>query len=231
MTFSAKIDPSDKVTFHLRYEELLQRSENGQYNYELNLQPEKQEIDDFHIKIEINESLPLKDISVKRFKEQNQIKFQAETITQEVLIFDQKTAPHAATIDMNPSGDKNKGEDWKLVLNYDVERPQDGNDIQIGAGKFVHYFAPDKLATMPKHIIFVIDVSGSMRGQKIKQAKDAMTTILDKMSQEKLDNFNIIKFNYNVSGEYPLDESYSIPEFDGNFNILPRLPMQLLAMK
>ena len=95
-------------------------------------------------------------------------------------------------------------------MNYDVQRPRDGNDIQIGAGKFVHYFAPDVLPTMAKHIIFVIDVSGSMDGRKLTQAKDAMTTILDQMSQEMLDSFNIIKFNGEVSGEYPLTGSYRL---------------------
>merc|ERR1711971_475726 len=219
VTFTAKLEPADKVTFHLRYEELLERSEKGQYNYELNLQPENQVIDDFQITIQINESLPLKDISVKRFQNQNEIKFQAQTMTQEVLTFDEKTAPHAATIEVIPSGDQNKGEDWKLVLNYDVKRPQGGNDIQIGAGKFVHYFAPDKLPTIAKHIVFVIDVSGSMSGSKMSQAKDAMTTILDKMSQKKLDNFNIIKFSSYVTGQYPTNGSYSILEFDGNVNL------------
>ena len=98
MTFTAKLEPADKVTFHLRYEELLQRSEKGQYNYELNLQPENQVIGDFKITIQINESLPLRDISVKRFLNQNEIKFQAETMTQEVLIFDEKTAPHQGNL-------------------------------------------------------------------------------------------------------------------------------------
>merc|ERR1711971_799226 len=229
VTFTAKLEPADKVTFHLRYEELLQRSEKGQYNYELNLQPENQVIDDFQITIQINESLPLKDISVKRFQNQNEIKFQAQTMTQEVLTFDEKTAPHAATIEVIPSGDQNKGEDWKLVLNYDVKRPQDGNDIQIGAGKFVHYFAPDKFPTIAKHIVFVIDVSGSMSGSKMSQAKDAMTTILDKMSQEKLDNFNIIKFSSYVTGQYPTNGSYSIPEFDGNVNLAYDFILDMIA--
>merc|ERR1711971_44215 len=229
VTFTAKLEPADKVTFHLRYEELLERSEKGQYNYELNLQPENQVIDDFQITIQINESLPLKDISVKRFQNQNEIKFQAQTMTQEVLTFDEKTAPHAATIEVIPSGDQNKGEDWKLVLNYDVKRPQDGNDIQIGAGKFVHYFAPDKFPTIAKHIVFVIDVSGSMSGSKMSQAKDAMTTILDKMSQEKLDNFNIIKFSSYVTGQYPTNGSYSIPEFDGNVNLAYNFILDMIA--
>ena len=59
---------------------------------------------------------------------------------------------------MTPSDAKNNGKDWKFVVNYDVKRPADGNDVQIGAGKFVHYFSADNLPTMPKHIIFVLDI-------------------------------------------------------------------------
>ena len=65
---------------------------------------------------------------------------------------------------MTPNDAKNNGKDWKFVINYDVKRPSDGNDVQIGAGKFVHYFSADNLPTMPKHIIFVIDISSSMEG-------------------------------------------------------------------
>lgn len=38
-------------------------------------------------------------------------------------------------------------------------------------GYFVHYFAPRGLPVVPKDIIFVIDVSSSMIGNKIKQVK------------------------------------------------------------
>lgn len=38
-------------------------------------------------------------------------------------------------------------------------------------GYFVHYFAPRGLPVVPKDVIFVIDVSGSMIGTKIKQVK------------------------------------------------------------
>ena len=79
MTFSAKLDPAEKVTFNLRYEELLQRSEKGQYNYEVNIQPKNQKISDFKIKVAINESLPLDGISVTRVKDKDEAKFQAES--------------------------------------------------------------------------------------------------------------------------------------------------------
>merc|ERR1711963_174350 len=146
--------------------ELLQRSEQGKYHYEVNIQPKNQKIRDFKIKVTVNESLPLNGISVTRVKDRNEA--------------------------------KNNGKDWKFVVNYDVQRPRDGNDVQIGAGKFVHYFAPDNLPTMPKHVIFVIDISGSMSGRKLQQTKDAMTTMLDKMSEKNIDNFNIILFDSNI---------------------------------
>ena len=73
--FSAKVDPKEKVTFYLTYEEQLQRSEQGKYNYEINIQPHNQKISDFKIKVNINESLPLKDISIKRIKDRNEAKF------------------------------------------------------------------------------------------------------------------------------------------------------------
>merc|ERR1711988_67474 len=244
VTFSAKLDPAEKVTFNLRYEELLQRAEQGKYHYEVNIQPKNQKIADFKIKVTINESLPLDDISVTRVKDKDEAKFQAEDISKGTLVHDAKNSSNFAIIKMSPNDAKNNGKDWKFVVKYDVKRPQDGNDVQIGAGKFVHYFAPDKLPTMPKHVIFVIDISGSMNGRKLQQTKDAMSTMLDKMSEKNIDNFNIILFDseievwgkkkcnidfrdyyadYNVEVTAPpceqdndKDVSYSIPKNNGN---------------
>ena len=41
--------------------------------------------------------------------------------------------------------------------------------FQIVNGYFVHFFAPQGLPVVPKNVIFVIDVSGSMRGRKMDQ--------------------------------------------------------------
>merc|ERR1712038_1704644 len=219
VTFSAKLDPAEKVTFNLRYEELLQRSEQGKYHYEVNIQPKNQKIADFKIKVTVNESLPLNGISVTRVKDKDEAKFQAEDISKGNLIHDSKNSPNIAFIEMRPNDAKNNGKDWKFVVNYDVERPRDGNDVQIGAGKFVHYFAPDNLPTMPKHVIFVIDVSGSMGGRKLEQTKDAMTTMLDKMSEKNIDNFNIILFSSDITvwnNSDTFDLSYSIFKNNGD---------------
>lgn len=50
--------------------------------------------------------------------------------------------------------------------------------FQIVNGYFVHFFAPDDLPQMPKNVVFVIDRSGSMDGEKMKQASHMMNTSL-----------------------------------------------------
>lgn len=40
---------------------------------------------------------------------------------------------------------------------------------QVVNGYFVHFFAPQGLPVVPKNIVFVIDVSGSMQGRKMEQ--------------------------------------------------------------
>ena len=59
-------------------------------------------------------------------------------------------------------------------------------------GYFVHYIAPHGLEPVNKNVMFVLDVSGSMTGVKLKQTKAAMATILDDLRPS--DVFNIIVF-------------------------------------
>ena len=85
----------------------------------------------------------------------------------------------------------------QFIVQYDVDLSSTGgNEIQVLDGYFVHYFAPENLQTLPRHIIFVVDVSGSMSGTKLKQTKDAMVTILDDMTEQ--DYFDIITFSTDV---------------------------------
>uniref|UniRef100_A0A4W6DCF4 Inter-alpha-trypsin inhibitor heavy chain family member 6 n=1 Tax=Lates calcarifer TaxID=8187 RepID=A0A4W6DCF4_LATCA len=86
-----------------------------------------------------------------------------------------------------------KGLDADFVIQYDVNLRDLIGDVQVYDGYFVHYFAPRGLPVVPKDVIFVIDVSGSMIGTKIKQTKQAMTTILGDLREG--DHFNIITFS------------------------------------
>lgn len=85
-----------------------------------------------------------------------------------------------------------------MVLKYTLTPPVDnGGTLIINDGAFVHYFAPVGLSTMDKTVIFVIDVSGSMGGEKISQVKVAMHSILSRLRET--DSFNIIIFSNDAS--------------------------------
>jgi secreted protein with Ig-like and vWFA domain len=62
-------------------------------------------------------------------------------------------------------------------------------------GYFVHFFAPKGLTKGNKNILFILDVSGSMSGTKIRQVKESMKTILNDLGAGDL--FNIMLFSSN----------------------------------
>lgn len=45
------------------------------------------------------------------------------------------------------------------------------NFFQVVNGYFVHFFAPENMPTGNKHVVFVLDKSGSMQGTKMEQTK------------------------------------------------------------
>ncbi|CAN5431078.1 hypothetical protein BH09CHL1_BH09CHL1_04300 [soil metagenome] len=68
-----------------------------------------------------------------------------------------------------------------------------------GEGTFLLLAAPGisaSQAVIAKDVILVLDTSGSMEGQKIEQAKGALTTILNRLNAE--DRFTIVEFSTGV---------------------------------
>jgi len=68
---------------------------------------------------------------------------------------------------------------------------------------------PETLTVVHKDVVFVLDTSGSMSGEKLEQAKGALRFILDHLNPG--DRFNIVVFNSGVStyadGLVPADQS------------------------
>lgn len=60
----------------------------------------------------------------------------------------------------------------------------------------MHFFSPDDSQQLPKYVLFVLDTSGSMYGEKIDQLKQAMHKILPDLKEDDL--FNLIEFNSQV---------------------------------
>ncbi|XP_028602898.2 inter-alpha-trypsin inhibitor heavy chain H2 isoform X1 [Podarcis muralis] len=86
--------------------------------------------------------------------------------------------------------------DGHFVVTYDVNRDSKAGELEIFNGYFIHYFAPENLDPLPKNILFVIDVSGSMWGLKMRQTVEAMRTILGEL--RSADQFSVVDFNHNV---------------------------------
>ena len=69
--------------------------------------------------------------------------------------------------------------------------------MQVIDGYFVHFVAPENLPPMSKHVVFVLDTSGSMSGKKMQQTKNAMTTIIKDLRDK--DSMTIIEFDDDIN--------------------------------
>ena len=227
-TVSTFVGAGASVVFRLVYEELLERKEGS---YQLVVKPAFNTIvDDYKIEVTIKESLPIKqlwtsvetdNIDPKQQKEEGtkcnslasnmelcsltSVPVEDKGVVKKGLTTKISVSPNAA--EQKDMGDKKMK---KFVVRYDVDRSNQDNEVQVVDGHFVHFFVPDNLKTMAKHVIFILDVSGSMSGEKLDQMKDAMFTILNAMTDR--DSFNIITFSDHIrhftdsskegSGEY-----------------------------
>ncbi|XP_008941885.1 PREDICTED: inter-alpha-trypsin inhibitor heavy chain H3 [Merops nubicus] len=190
-TVSVNIAAASKVTFELTYEELLKR-QFGKYEMFIKVKP-KQLVKDFEIEVNI-------------FEPQGITELEAEGtfITNDLQDVIKKTfSENKGHISFKPTLDQQRTcancsqsvLDGDFTVKYDVKRTTPDN-LQIVNGYFVHFFAPTNLPKLPKNIIFVIDISGSMSGREIEQTREALLKILDDMKGE--DFFNFILFGSDV---------------------------------
>jgi len=204
------VEPGGKVLFRLTYDELLQRR-LGSYEQAIHVHP-GQIVDKFNIVININESLPITKLTTPELLDSNEINLSNEkntnTVAKVLRNIDGDASKAKIMFDVSQEYQKEfgaKGIQGEFLVKYDVDRGNQSSEIQVIDGHFVHFFTPENLKTLPKHIIFVLDVSGSMHGEKLEQLKDAMFTILDEMTEN--DQFDLITFSSSVQHWKP---SFSI---------------------
>jgi Ca-activated chloride channel family protein len=101
--------------------------------------------------------------------------------------------------------DRDVAPDRDFALYYTVSKEDLGVNLlshkERGEdGFFMLLVAPnvevDDAQVVSKDVIFVLDTSGSMEGEKIDQAKDALLFVLDNLNPE--DRFNIVEFSTGV---------------------------------
>lgn len=113
----------------------------------------------------------------------------------------ERPAPNKAKISWSPTTNDQKklvkdGISGKFIVQYDVDRQSEAGQILVMQGYFVHFFAPENLPPLRKHVVFILDISGSMWGRKMEQLKESQKKILDDLTQD--DFFNIITFSSDV---------------------------------
>lgn len=220
VTVSVNIEAGTKVRFRLMYEELLNRK-IGKYEHNIHVNP-GQIVNDFTVEVFINESLPVINLNVPELKTNpNDIISDEKNQLAEIV----QVEENQYKITFSPSKEiqeemSQNGVAGEFIVQYDVDRKGQSSDIQTLDGYFVHFFAPDDLENLPKHVVFVLDVSGSMYGEKLDQTKDAMVTILDDLGDQ--DFFNILTFSDNVyhwKPEAELEEKPHKATYQGTQNM------------
>jgi len=83
-------------------------------------------------------------------------------------------------------------EDFGLNLVSYRQRGEDGFFLLLVAPRL----AVDEREVIARDVIFVLDTSGSMRGEKLEQAQDALEFVLDELNEQ--DHFNIVTFSTGV---------------------------------
>ncbi|XP_044266585.1 inter-alpha-trypsin inhibitor heavy chain H4-like isoform X2 [Tribolium madens] len=199
-TVSVNIEPESKTIFRLTYEELLKR-QLGQYELVINIHP-GQIVHDLGVKVHINESRPLTFVKTPSLRTGNEVSKNSDKLDPSAKIEVMNST--SALVEFNPDKDKQKefaqllgsekesGLAGQFVVQYDVERDPQGGEVLIRDGYFVHFFSPSELRPLPKHVVFVLDHSGSMSGRKMDQLIEAMQNILSELKETDL--FNIVRF-------------------------------------
>ncbi|KAG8440039.1 hypothetical protein GDO86_006000 [Hymenochirus boettgeri] len=184
------VPPGTKVQFEIHYQEALRRK-LGVYEHTLYVQPGRL-AKNLEVDIYITEPQGFSFVNVPKTIKQEFAELvkiskgdKKAHISFRPTVEEQRQCPTCSTTAVNGN----------LLVKYDVQREKSSH-LQVFNGYFLHFFAPENLPPLPKNILFVIDVSGSMWGIKMKQTVEAMKSILDDLRPD--DQFSLVDFNHNI---------------------------------
>ncbi|KAK5849054.1 hypothetical protein PBY51_008728 [Eleginops maclovinus] len=185
------VPPGSNIEFELHYQEMMHRK-LGVYEHSLFLQPGRL-VPQFQVDVYIFEPKGISMVDTPNTL--------GEKFADNIKVTSSEKKAHIVfkpNLQQQRKCDNCTGSaiDGVFKVRYDVTRDSNAGELQISDGHFVQFFAPSNLSPLPKNIVFVIDVSGSMWGVKMKQTVEAMQAILDDMTID--DHFSIIDFNHNV---------------------------------
>ena len=173
---------NETSTFTLQYEELLRR-ERSLYSKILTINPGVV-VDDLLATIHVKEPEGLSKYSTSDFA------------TIDVVSSNEIVCRYQATVDEQRSF-SSRGLSMDMSCVYDVIHPTEGaGNFAVNSGYFAQFFSPVITNTLRISLVLVIDVSGSMQGDKISQARDSLVTLLGQLHDD--DYVAIVTFQSSV---------------------------------
>ena len=183
------IPPGEARRIELEYTEVLEL-ENGLVDYVYPLDTEKfsaQPLEECSVQIDVRSAQPMHALY---------------SPTHQDRVFIERDGDYAATVSYEEL-DVLPDRDFKLV--YTVSQEDVGLNLltypdSADEGFFLLLAAPTvevaQERVVPRDIILVLDTSGSMEGEKLRQAKDALGYVLRHLNEE--DRFNVIAFSSGI---------------------------------
>lgn len=180
------IPPGGSRKVELEYSQVLP-AENGLVNYIYPLNTEKfsaRPLEDVSVRVEIRSRDPMRAIY---------------SPTHQDRVYIERDGDYRATVGYEES-DVLPDQDFELI--YTVAQEEVGLNLLTYRepredGFFLLLVAPtvevEEGRVIPRDVILVLDTSGSMEGEKIGQAQDALAYVLERLNEE--DRFNVIAFS------------------------------------
>lgn len=167
--FSVRINTAadSEATFVLKYEELIVRR-LSKYSHRLSLNPGSV-VEDLQVQIRVVDP---------------------QGVTEEVasdFVLSERLSDTEVLFSYQPSVDEQREDSAQFGLGRDLNIEFDVNPSSVSVGEFVvdrncffaQFISKTEVETVPVDLVFVIDVSGSMSGIKIRQTKQALETIIN----------------------------------------------------
>ena len=169
---------SSMSTFILEYEELLVR-QLSKYQQTINLNPGSL-VENFRVNVRVIDEQGISYFNASDFVTRTRVS------EQEVMFM------YAPSV--GEQNDQSFGLARDMVIEYDVNHPDDGAGlIIVNDCYFAQFFSPSGVSAIPVDIVFVIDVSGSMSGIKIEQARQSLVAVISQLRTH--DRFSIVTFS------------------------------------
>lgn len=185
---------NSSAKFELNYQEAIKRR-LGFYRQIFHVEP-KQVVRNLSLTCIIEEPQDIHGLSYSLPNQTEALESSSQAVTVKAAP-KQRVVEYRPTVEQQQRYNADTGIVGDFVVAYDVDHQNDGGIVLVQNDYFVHYFSPSGLQILPKNIIFVIDISGSMNGFKIQKVREVMHVILGKLRD--YDYFNILLFDDRIT--------------------------------